>query len=64
MLGQQLAQMQVDHAFAQARLAAFRQGLAALWSVAKPIDAGCDCLPPSGYVIPADALITLQSLMG
>ena len=63
-LGQTLAQAYVDLAFAQARLAAVRAAVGALWSVAKPIEAGCDCMPPDGYIVPADTLMTLQSLVG
>jgi hypothetical protein len=63
-LGQQLGQVQVALLFEQVRLNQVRQAVAALWAMAKPIESGCDCLPPQGYVIPADALITLQSLVG
>lgn len=63
-LGNELAQSKVDLAFALARLTAVKQVVAALWSVGTPVESGCGDCPPVGFIIPNDALLTLQSLVG
>lgn len=63
-LGQDLAQLRVDMAFAITRQQRIQEAVTALWGLAKPIESGCDCVPPTGYIVPADTLLTLQGLLG
>jgi hypothetical protein len=62
-LGNELAQAKVDLAFALARLSSLRAAVAAIWSVSTPVESGCGDCPPMGTIVPADALLTLQSLV-
>jgi hypothetical protein len=63
-LGQELAQYRVDMAFMNARMQRVREAITALWANHTPVEAGCGDCPPVGVIVPADTLLTLQSLVG